>query len=65
MEYALVNTRVQLVEIYRRGEKGKPWTYQTYREDQTIEFQSLDIEVAFDELYANLHIPLLVEEEEE
>lgn len=65
MEYVLVNTRVQLVEIYRRGEEGEPWMYQTYREGQTIEFQSLDIEVAFDDLYTNLRIPLLAEEVEE
>ncbi len=64
-EYVLINTRVQFVEIYRRGLEGAPWTYQTYREGQTIEIRSLDIAVAFDELYANLRIPRLAEEEEE
>jgi Uma2 family endonuclease len=64
-EYVLINTRVQLVEVYRRGQDGAPWVYTTYREGQTIELQSLDLTVAFDELYANLRIPHLADEEEE
>jgi Uma2 family endonuclease len=55
-EYVLVNTRFQLVEIYRRTENGS-WTYHTYGDGSTIELASLDLYIAVDALYEGLRIP--------
>lgn len=61
-EYVLINTRVQLVEVYQRGQKGEPWSYRTYHTGQMSELRSLDLTIAFNEIYANLRIPHLAEE---
>jgi Uma2 family endonuclease len=55
-EYVLVNTRFQLVEVYRCAENGS-WTHHTYGEGSTIELASLDLYVAVDALYEGLRIP--------
>jgi len=64
-EYIIVNTRVQLVEIYRRNQDSSFWTYHTYNPGDTIEITSLDIQIALDELYAGIRIPLPTEDSNE
>jgi Uma2 family endonuclease len=61
-EYVLINTRIQLVEVYRRGQQGEPWAYETCTAGEEIELQSLDSTIAIDELYKGLRIPLPREE---
>jgi Uma2 family endonuclease len=61
-EYVLVNTRFQLVEVYRRAENGS-WTYHTYGEGSTRELASLDLYVAVDALYEGLRIPPVLDDE--
>ncbi|GCE08923.1 Uma2 family endonuclease [Dictyobacter aurantiacus] len=66
-EYMLINTRVQMVEIFSRGKPGDPWTYQTYSAGETFQLACLDLSLAVDDIYAGLRIPLpdtLVQEEE-
>jgi len=58
-EYVLINTRMQLVEIFRREqrEEGESWRYLTYVSGQQIILESLDLHILVDELYADLGIP--------
>ncbi len=67
-EYVLVSSRYQFVECYRR-QSDETWLYQAYRPDQAVEFKSLNIQLAFAEIYANVPIPakfdLLKESREE
>jgi Uma2 family endonuclease len=66
-EYMLINTRVQLIEMYSGGKPGEPWAYQTYSAHETLPLASLDISLAVDDVYAGLRIPLpdtLAQEEE-
>lgn len=67
-EYILVGSRYQFVECYRRG-SDEVWLYQAYRPDQIVEFKSLNIQLAFAEMYANVPVPakfdLLKESREE
>jgi Uma2 family endonuclease len=55
-EYVLVNTQRQIVEIYRR--QGETWTYQRYRPEQTVQLESLDIQIPFNALYARVKVPI-------
>lgn len=66
-EYVLVNTRKQLVELYRRerGADGESWRYLTFSAGDEMELASLDIHIAIDELYTSLKIPLPGEETSE
>jgi Uma2 family endonuclease len=61
-EYVLINTRFQLVEVYRRTENGS-WTYHNYGEGSVIELASLDLYVAVDALYEGLRIPPVLDDE--
>ena len=67
-EYMLINTRMQLIEIYRRGNPGEPWAYQTYSAHEAFSLACLDISLTVNDIYAGLRgIPLpdtLVQEEE-
>ncbi|GCE31185.1 hypothetical protein KDA_66690 [Dictyobacter alpinus] len=66
-EYMLINTRMQMVEIFSRGNPGDPWTYQTYNAHETFQLACLDISLSVDDIYAGLRIPLpdtLVQEED-
>jgi Uma2 family endonuclease len=62
-EYVLINTRFQLVEVYRRMENGS-WTHHTYGEGSVIELASLDLYVAVDALYEGLRIPPVPDDDE-
>ena len=62
-EYMLINTRVQLVEIYRRNQDHSFWTYHTYEPGENIEIHSLDIILSLDDLYAGLNISLPTDNE--
>ena len=55
-EYVLINYRMRLVEVYRRGE-GDAWSYITCGPGQTITLESLDIDIDVDTLYGRLAIP--------
>lgn len=57
-EYVLVNTRVQMIEVYRRGKLGDPWAYQTYSAHETFPLTSLHLTLAVNDVYAGLRIPL-------
>ncbi len=57
-EYVLVNTRMQLIEIFQRGKLGEPWAYQTYSAHETFQLVSLNISLAVNDIYAGLRIPL-------
>jgi len=57
-QYVLINTRVQMVEIFSRGKPGEPWTYQTYSADETLQMSCLNCSLAVNDLYAGLRIPL-------
>jgi hypothetical protein len=64
----LINTRMQMIEIFRRGKLGDPWAYQTYSAHETFQLACLDILLAVNDVYAGLRIPLpdmLVQGEEE
>lgn len=67
-EYVLVSSRYQFIECYLR-QSDETWSYQAYRPDQVVEFKSLNIQLAFTEIYANVPIPakfdLLKESREE
>ncbi len=54
----LVNTRIQLIEIFQRGKLGEPWAYQTYSAHETFQLVSLNISLAVNDIYAGLSIPL-------
>lgn len=57
-EYLLINTRMQLIEMYRRGNLGEPWAYQTYSAHETFRLACLDLSLAVNDVYAGLNIPL-------
>ncbi|MEM8640333.1 MAG: Uma2 family endonuclease [Cyanobacteria bacterium P01_G01_bin.54] len=52
-EYVLVNTKKQRVETFQRTESGL-WLLQSYVPPEPVELQSLDLQVAFSELYADV-----------
>lgn len=54
-EYVLIGTIKQSVEVFRRGESGK-WTYQRYYAGQTVDFVSIDVQVAMDDIYRRTKI---------
>ena len=62
-EYVLINTRVQLVEVYRRSQVDKSWIYVTYGPGSKIVLDSLDISIPVDTLYNGLRIPIPAEAE--
>jgi Uma2 family endonuclease len=55
-EYVLVSARYQFIECYRR-QSDETWLYQAYRPDQLVEFKSLNVQLAFAEIYANVPVP--------
>lgn len=55
-EYVLVSCRFQFVEIYRR-QQSDIWSYQTYRPEQPVKLESLDIELTFAEIYRRVPVP--------
>ncbi len=59
-EYAFVNTRYQMVEVFRRmhGEKGDEWTSHIYHPGQDAEFASLDIKIPVSAIYHRTPVPL-------
>lgn len=59
-EYVIINTRVQLVELYRRehGTDGYTWRYLSWSAGEEVELACLDLQIAVDDLYAGLRIPL-------
>lgn len=66
-EYVIVNTCVQMVELYRReqGKDGYSWRYFSWSAGEVIELNCLDLQIPVDELYAGLRIPLPGEDQEE
>ena len=56
-EYVLVSTRYQYVEIYRRQQNPEIWLYQTYRPEQPVKLESLNIELTFAEIYRRVPVP--------
>lgn len=55
-EYVLVSSRYQFVEIYRR-QPNEIWSYQAYRPAQSVVLASLNIEIAFAEIYDGVPVP--------
>jgi Uma2 family endonuclease len=60
-EYALVSTRYQMVEVFRkiRGEKGEEWVHHVYHPGQEAEFASLDITIPVSAIYHRTGVPLI------
>lgn len=57
-EYVLVNYRYQLVEVFHRNDDDAEWRYRSYGVGEIVELASLDIQVAVDDLYEGLDIPV-------
>jgi Uma2 family endonuclease len=55
-EYVMINSQRQMIEVFRR--KGEIWTYQRYRPGQTVEIESLDIQIPFASVYARIRVPI-------
>ena len=56
-EYVLVSSRYQFVEIFRR-QQDETWTYQGYRPEQPVTFESLGVELSFAEIYDRVPVPV-------
>lgn len=56
-EYVLVNTQVQLVEVYRR-QPGGAWEYQRYSAGEQLVLRSLNVQFPVSALYGRLRIPV-------
>jgi len=54
-EYVLISTKRMQVECYRRGE-GRMWLYYSYKKGEAIYLESIDVEVAVDQLYKNVRL---------
>ncbi|GAB4297568.1 MAG: Uma2 family endonuclease [Oscillatoriaceae cyanobacterium] len=55
-EYVLVNTKHQRVEIFRRNQQGL-WLYQSYGPtDGNMKLQSIDLDLAFEEIYEDVSL---------
>ena len=55
-EYVLISSKSQRVEIFRRGDRGS-WRYQSYTpNDSSFTLQSIDLDVAFTDLYASVSL---------
>lgn len=55
-EYVLVNTKHQRVEIFRRNQQGL-WLYQSYSPtDGNLNLQSIDLNLAFEEIYEDVNL---------
>ncbi|WP_199245105.1 Uma2 family endonuclease [[Phormidium] sp. ETS-05] len=55
-EYVLVNTKHQRLEIFRRQPQGL-WLYQSYSPtDGNIKLQSIDLTLAFEEIYEDVSL---------
>ena len=55
-EYVLVNTKHQRLEIFRRHPQGL-WLYQSYSPtDGNIKLQSIDLTIAFEEIYEDVNL---------
>lgn len=65
-EIVLVNQYLPYVEIWQRNEEHPEnihsWLYRHYREDETVEIRSLNIQLSMAEIYQDLDFP---EEEED
>jgi len=55
-EYVLIATAWQAVEVYRRAEPR--WTYQSYGPGESIELESIGVELPVDRLYRLTDVPL-------
>ena len=60
MEFAMVNTDYQSVEIYRREATG--WSYHRFEGDEAAEFAGLDVRIPLATLYARTAIPTAPQE---
>ncbi|HVC80989.1 MAG TPA: Uma2 family endonuclease [Chloroflexota bacterium] len=60
MEYGLVNTAYQSVEIYRREAVGG--SYRRFESDEAAEFASVDVRIPLATLYARTAIPTTPQE---
>jgi Uma2 family endonuclease len=58
-EYALVSTRRQLVEVYRRTQEG--WMLFVYGPGDVVEFSSIDVQLAVAAIYEGTDVPEIVE----
>ncbi len=57
LEYALVSSRYQFVEIYRR-QLDETWSYQTYRSGQIVRLESINVELTFARIYQGIAVPV-------
>lgn len=68
-EIVLVNQYLPYVEVWQRNEEHlenlQAWLYRHYREDETVELRSLNIQLSLAEIYQDLDFPEEDEDEEE
>jgi Uma2 family endonuclease len=55
-EYVLVNTRQQLIEVFRR--QATIWTYQRFESGQVVHLESLDIQLPVTAIYERVSVPI-------
>lgn len=52
-EYVLVSQHEPRIEVFRRNEDGKTWTFHVAEASETVQLTSIGCELVVDEVYAN------------